>query len=521
MPLARRLARNALAEGLAHPAFLNLRALDHEEAGRFEDALRDVMRAHELAPNDLATLNACGVCLARLERDGEAVGWFDRALAIDPRFAPGWFGRGWALERLGDVSEATRSYAQAVAIDPSQALAWANLAFLAVRRGDHESARDHADRALALSPGLVMARLARAEADADHPVDAERRLRTLLADPAIAGAERALALGLLADSLDAQDRVDEAFAAYGDCNDAFRAPATPRFEPPDLDALPDTLARLNRWAEGLDGPRWVAGAAGELPDTGEAGHVFLLGFARSGTTLIETALGRHPDVVSLEERDTLYAAIVDFLNPADGLTRLEELGQADLRRYRDDYWARVRGFGVEPAGRVFIDKNPSNTLKLPLIQKLFPRAKVIFAVRDPRDVVLSCFRRRFKLNPTTYEFLDLARTAAHYDQSMRLAQTLRARQTLREHRLVHERLIEDFPTVAREVCAFIGVDWRDTLVDVADRARRGEIASASSAQIARGLNADGVGQWRRYRAHLAPVLPILAPWVRAFGYAED
>jgi hypothetical protein len=249
--------------------------------------------------------------------------------------------------------------------------------------------------------------------------------------------------------------------------------------------------------------------------------VFLMGFPRSGTTLIESMLAAHPDVETLEERNTLEAAVRAFLASPEGLRRLQSASVRELETYREDYWRSVRRFGAEPAGKVFIDKNPFNTAKLPLIWKLFPAARVIFAVRDPRDVVFSCFRRRFDLNPSTYELLDLGQAARFYGSMMRLAELLRPRQHLAEHRLTYERLIADFQGEARALCAFIGIDWRQELEAFGERGRRGEVASASAAQIARGLYADGAGQWRRYRKELAPVLPVLAPWVERFGYPAD
>jgi hypothetical protein len=243
-----------------------------------------------------------------------------------------------------------------------------------------------------------------------------------------------------------------------------------------------------------------------------------MGFPRSGTTLIESALGKHPDIVTLEERDTLHDGVLAFLGSPEDLAGLASAPEERLKPLRADYWARVAQLGVETKGKAFIDKNPFNTLKLPIILKLFPGAKILFAIRDPRDVVLSCFRRRFNINPSTYEFFDLTRTAATYDGMMRLAHTLKAKLPANEHRIVYERLVEDFEGEARAVCEFIGVDWRPDLVDFADRAQRGEIASASAAQIARGLYADGAGQWRRYREQLQPVLHSLAPWVELFGY---
>ena len=131
---ARRLSQQALAEGIEHPLLLNLRALQFEEAGDFEAALVDLRRANLLAPKDFATLNACGLCLTRLECHDEALMCFDRVVALAPDFAPGWFNRGWALERLGEKADAAAAYERAVTLDATHAHAWANLAFLAARR---------------------------------------------------------------------------------------------------------------------------------------------------------------------------------------------------------------------------------------------------------------------------------------------------------------------------------------------------------------------------------------------------
>jgi Tfp pilus assembly protein PilF len=515
---ARRLAADALLAGIEHPLLLNLRALGYEEEGRFDEALRDLKRAHELAPADHAILNAYGLCLARMEKPEEALQCYDEVVAMAPDFGPAWFNRGWALERVGETAKAALSYARAAAINPQNALAWAKMAHLAARRGDAEATRAHANRALALQPGDPTAILALAEVELGEPLVAEGRLRGLMAGLALAPFDRAMTLGQLGDALDAQDRPAEAFDAYTQSNLLFRKEAASRFEAVGQPTVADTLDWLISWARGLDGGRQATTQRGAGPAPGDVRHVFLLGFPRSGTTLIENVLAGHPRVVSLEERNTLDAAVLAFLSDPRDAARFAGAASYELQSYRDDYWARVRSFGVEPAGKIFIDKNPFNTMKLPLIQKLFPNAKIIFAVRDPRDVVLSCFRRRFNLNPTTFEFLDLERAALVYDRTMRLADILRDKGPSDEYTLVYERLIDDLSAEARSVCAFIGADWRPDLLDFSARARRGEVASASSAQIARGLYSDGAGQWRRYRAQLAPVLEILAPWIERFGY---
>jgi Tfp pilus assembly protein PilF len=518
MARGRALALDALSTGYEHPLLLNLRALDHEDHGRFEAALADLRRAHALAPGDYGVLNAIGLCLMRMHRAREAVASYEAALALQPAFAPAWFNLGAALEQLGEPLRASAAYAKATDFEPRNVQGWANQAWLAARRGDAEAARGLADRALALQPGHPTAVLALASTELSEPDVAEQRLRALLADPTVGPFDRSVGLSQLGDALDAQGRTAEAFAAYEQANALFQSEARPRFEAPGQATAADSLAWLVAWARSLDRRQWVSSPRAAPEPSVARMHVFLVGFPRSGTTLAESALAGHPDVVSLEERNTLRAAVRAFLGDARDLSRLAKARDADLAPLRADYWASVREHGVQPEGKVFIDKNPFNTPKLPLIYKLFPDARILFAVRDPRDVVLSCFRRRFNLNPSTYELLDLRRAASLYDRTMTLADLLWEKQDLSEHRLIYERLVHDFEGELREVCDFIGVDWRPDLLDFAGRAREGGVASASSEQISRGLYGEGVGQWRRYRAQMAAVEPVLAPWVEHFGY---
>lgn len=172
-------------------------------------------------------------------------------------------------------------------------------------------------------------------------------------------------------------------------------------------------------------------------------------------------------------------------------------------------------------GRVFVDKHPLNTLKLPLIARLLPDAVVLFARRDPRDVVLSCFRRRFALNGPMHALLTLEGAADLYDAAMTLAGRVFARSDLLWSEVVHERLVDDFDGESARACRAIGLDWTPALRGFSTRIAEREVATPSAAQLAGGLSREGVGAWRRYRRELAPVLPRLQPWVERFGYPAD
>jgi hypothetical protein len=245
-----------------------------------------------------------------------------------------------------------------------------------------------------------------------------------------------------------------------------------------------------------------------------------VGFPRSGTTLLEQALAGHPDVVALEEAPTLAAAHAEFMGDPAGLERLARIGADEAAAWRARYWSEVAGFGIAAEGRVFVDKAPAGTVDLPLVAKLFPDARVLFAVRDPRDVVLSCLRNSFQMNAMTYAFTEPAETAACYAAGMALAEVYRARLPLAWLDVRHEALIGDFETGLAQICSFLGLTLHPAMSDIAATAARRAVRTPSAPQVRAGLSLAGVGRWRAYETQLQPYLPALAPWVRRFGYDE-
>lgn len=223
--------------------------------------------------------------------------------------------------------------------------------------------------------------------------------------------------------------------------------------------------------------------------------------------------------MTLEERATLLPAIERYLDPPQGLDAMADMDEETAERLRREYWARVRAFGVDPTGKVFVDKQPFYTLWLPLIVKLFPHAKLVVPRRDPRDVVLSCFRRPFHMTPVTYELLNLERAARLFDAAMRILDLTCEQSALPVFDYRHEDLIEDFDGVGAALCSFLDVPWDARLRDFSETARRRRVCTPSAPQVLRGLNRDGVGAWRAYARHIEIVRPILDPWAKRLGYS--
>ena len=259
-----------------------------------------------------------------------------------------------------------------------------------------------------------------------------------------------------------------------------------------------------------------------MVDTAPQGLAFILGFARSGTTLLGQIFAASPDVVLLEEREILSSTAGSFVQSPDGLERLVKLSPNSVAQYREAYWRKAaKAADAVIGGKVLIDQTALNTLMLPVIGLLFPQATVLFAVRDPRDVVLSCFRRRFDPTPFTLEFHSLESTARVYDLTMRLAEECRTHMASRMVDVRYETVVGDFDAETGRLCERLGVPWTAAMRDFQHVSADRMLTTASAAQIRRGLSADSVGVWRNYREQMAPVLPLLQPWVERFGYPMD
>ncbi|MEI9990519.1 MAG: sulfotransferase [Rhizomicrobium sp.] len=512
-------ADQAVGQGIEDIDLLTLAGQWRLRAGQVARALTVFERARALGPDNPEALTGLGISLTMLGRPQEALAAFDHGLAVAPGARYLVPHRAQALENAGRLREAQAALEQLVAAAPDNARALEQLASLCVRRGDMAAARDYATRALKIASPLPAATIAVAAAElSDGNYEAVRALVALLgAEPGIGPANQSIALGLLGDALDGLDKPDEAFAAYTAAREALRGPMAAMFQ--GTESALDRVRRLESYFREAPIAPWHADPSAAVASPVKT-HVFLVGFPRSGTTLLEQALASHPSIRTMEEVDCLGAAAGEYFRAEDGMARFAALGDDDLARLRAAYWRRVGEAGIAADRPVFIDKMPLNSVHLGVIARLFPGAKVLFALRDPRDVVLSCFRRRLVMTAHLYELSTLAGAAAFYDAVMALARLYREKLALPVLDLKHEDMIADFDGETRRVCDFLGVEWSKKMRDFAADAKQRDIKTPSAMQVVRGLNADGAGQWRRFAAQLAPVLPVLAPWVVRFGYPE-
>jgi hypothetical protein len=258
------------------------------------------------------------------------------------------------------------------------------------------------------------------------------------------------------------------------------------------------------------------------PATDPAGRAptFLVGFPRSGTTLAEQILASHGAFATSDEAP-LVDRVLRRLDPAgDDATRgLGALTPQQIAGLRDAYWQEAGArFPALEAGKRLVDKQPWNLVELPFIARLFPAARVIVMLRDPRDACLSAFMQYFRLNPGTLHLLTLDDTVALYEVMMGLWADWRDNPPLASIELRYEDLVDDFDGSVGRLLEFLGVPWTDAVRDYRKTAGARFVRTPSRDAVTGPVSRDAVGRWRNYAAELAPLLPRLEPFVRLFGY---
>jgi Flp pilus assembly protein TadD len=291
--------------------------------------------------------------------------------------------------------------------------------------------------------------------------------------------------------------------------------ASPEYFTPDAMALPAAVPRVSAEAY----RHWPQTRA---PDAANS-PIFIVGFPRSGTTLLEQMLDAHPALQSMDE-NPFFNRLADKLRAHDPRI-LQELGvlqQRDCDELRKLYLKMVCETIPRNWDTQLVDKNPLNMLWVPMIHRLFPEAKFIFALRHPCDVILSCYMQNFRASTLGAAAQSIPRLAAAYVQAVE--HWLEDVQTFQPNILVsrYEDLVADFPLQAQRIAQFLELGDATPMLNFDQHARSKEyIATPSYTQVIVPVNKKGVNRWQRYREEFEPVWPILQPMLRHWGYPAE
>jgi tetratricopeptide (TPR) repeat protein len=453
----------------------------------------------------------------------------DRLLGLAPKRADAWLWAGETYRMIALLDRARECFERSCQLGatPQSQL---ELAAIYERLHRLDEAADLVRAVLIAHPRHRPSRLlkARIERRAKRIAEAETTLRNLIALEPENPELLAEAWGEMAAICDEQGRYDEAWSAIRQSKEILLARDAAERQAADF-----VLARFRKMIEAItadDLRRWTTpnrpGEPGGSPISDAPTRFALLtGFPRSGTTLLEQVLDSHPGLISSEERDVFSREVFPSLGvgAASGTTVLEMLNQLSDQRIADErrkYVAYMEGMLREPVGeRVHLDKNPAMNLMIPAMLRVLGELRLLVALRDPRDVIVSCFLRYLPLNPVSVCFLTIERTAERYALDMGAWLKLREIVLTPWVEIRYEETVADLEKQARRAIEMLGLPWDDAVLAYRDRAAKRQVLSPTYEAVTRPIYATAIGRWRNYERHLAPVLPVLEPLVWELGYS--
>lgn len=486
--------------------------------GDLAEAETHARNAVRIAPLDPQSHNLLGMIMTEVNRPKVGEFHYRRALELlDHRPAILLANLAWNLKNQGRMDEGRRLYLESVTLDPSvlqTLMGWARL-----EETDRNFTRADGllDQAEAFAPGLASILLHRAilrgrTKDYGAALDILDRLEQLNPGQGLGPAEL-LEKGRLLDKL---GRRDEAFAAFSaGKRKAVELTGTVYM----AEVASDQINRLKAF--------FTAGRLGIVPRAGpvDAGPrpLFILGFPRSGTTMVEQTLSAHPKISAGDElpfvHDIAHLMPRMLNSPLSYPEALSDLWMGDqyegLDNLRDYYLQRVRQLGIiEPGATLFTDKMPLNETHMGLIALMFPEAPLVHVLRHPLDIVLSVYSNQLSHGFHCANALETI--ARHYVLVMDLVDHYRREMKLNYHAVRYEDIVDDQETHVRALLKFVGLPFDKHCLKFHENRRYAR--TASYAQVTEKLYAESRFRYRPYLRHLAPVIPMLEPVILRLGY---
>ncbi len=499
-------------QGEAHSLLVRLLM----DLGRLDEARAVCVQALKRLPRQVELWERLGDLLVARKRHKKAASCYRRAMRLNPAKARPRHNLACALRFMERNPEAERHWRRVVRDHPEFLPARIALVDLLDKQHRLEEALQQAERGLAMVPDDPNLSVLAAKC--------ERRLG--MADEAIARLE-AMAPGrchprilievhnLLGKLYDAREDSERAFEHFTRSN-RLAASMHPGWERDRQMYLAEQTALAQVCA--------LPGMTDFRPPPmaeSEPCPVFLVGFPRSGTTLLEQVLHSHSRVQTLDERNSFSKAMlrINAKSAEQYCQRVMAMTAADMAELREIYWKDVNRYLTLEPGQILVDKLPLNLNMAGIIWHLFPRTSFILALRHPLDCCLSSFMQYFYHNRAMSNCYRMEDVINLYRRSMAIWCDQADRLPLRYFPIRYEDLVSDFGTQARRLVEFLGLDWEPGIEQFHHKARqRRQIRTPSYDQVTRPIYQEAVFRWERYQEQVGRWLPALMPFIKRFGY---
>ena len=482
------------------------------EIDKYEESSAYFKKVLEINPKHLATLNNFGLLLKKTKKYDEALKCFKKAIDIDSNFLQAYNNIGTISLELGNIKDAIFNYEKVLQISPNNFISYKNL--LATYENSNQienyektlkltKKKFPNEKILELYKGILFFR----------KKEFKESIKYLDKISFIKENETEIKrIFFLARAYDRIDKTNEAFKFFKLGNKLENS----TFEAKQFDKnrylknIEDkknyfTKKNISKWGK-------VKSPSSILSPT------FLVGFPRSGTTLLDTILRSHPKIEIVEEKPMVLKMIDKIKN--NDLYSLQNIITTEIQYLREEYLNEFkRHINLDNQSTLFIDKLPLNIINTGEILRIFPNAKFILSLRHPMDCVLSCFMQDFKLNDAMSNFMNLHDTAILYKKTMELWNQYTSTLKVNYISIKYEDLIKNFKPNIKKIIKFLNLNWDKSLLNYRQTAlKREKISTPSYYQVIQPIYKHADQRWKRYKKHLTNIQPNLSALIKKYKY---
>lgn len=518
------------------------------QKSNFFDAKKYMETALSINPNLPELNNNLGLVHLNLNNVENSIYYFKKAIELNKNYVLAHINLGMAHVNLKKVTEAKKNYLKAIEIEPNNLLANYNLANLLKRLGDHTNSEFYYKKAIEINPKYLPAY--NNVLDLYDKSNQNEKLNNLIysaekifKDDQVINSFKAKLLfknkrykevvtllekveflpeqivqkqasyEVLAKSYDKIGNYEKAFELFQILNDIMDKGKDKTVNKSIY--LKTTEERLNFFKN----PKIANWSSPKILDD-KVDPYFLVGFPRSGTTLLDTILRSHYSIEVLEEIPIINRFIDElYFNKNFNLGDLENTDPILIKEMRDFYFKQIERYKKDHSKKITIDKMPLNIVHVGEIVRFFPNAKFILALRHPYDCVLSCFMQNFMLNHAMANFLNLNDTSKLYDLTMLLWKNYTNVLPINYHIIKYEEVISNFEKTIRDLLSFLKVPWSEEVIEFYKTAeKRGIINTPSYNQVSQPIYSNSMYRWVNYKKEFINSKKFLDNWVKEFNY---
>ena len=482
----------------------------------FEEGKKILSKLLILKHNHLEGNINLGNIFFALNKYDDAIKYFNKAIEIQPNFPLSYNNLGNVLKRMGNFSKAVSFYQKAIQKKSDYVDAHTNLMQIYEKTNRDEELKKtiiEAKKMIKNNPiinlyeGIVLYR--------DEKFNEAIKFLELISFDKKDINKETLRISTLAKCYDAIGNYNKAFTFFISANKLFSIKGNAvKFNKNkflnEIKIRIDFFKKpfLNKWIE-------------QESIKTNSDPIFLVGFPRSGTTLLDVILDSHPLIQVVEEQD-IVKRMLDSISSLTGnnFNKLKDINSNQIKEIRNIYFQTLESKIIKKAdSKFYIDKLPFNMIYIGEILRIFPNSKFIFSLRHPCDSVLSCFIQDFNLNDAMVNFLDLRDSAYLYNISMKLWEQYKFIFKFDHYEIKYESLVENLDDTIMSILNFLGIPWNDCVLEYHKTAKKRErVNTPSYNQVTKPIYTKSIGRWKNYEKEISKIYPFLENWIKKFDY---